>query len=407
MNVLSLKQAPIYRFEQYLSSKKGIVVFYILFFGLLVLSIYARWRGLSLVGQDMKEFLLPWYNTILQHGGFEALRDTSFSNYTPPYLYLLTLATYFPAIPNVIAIKIFSIVFDVLCTVAVYFIARCFLGRRSSWLVALIALLLPTVWVDSAWWGQCDSIFAAFLLLTLLFILKQKPWLAIAMFTIAFTFKFQAIFLAPFILLMFLARKIPWKTLIVVPIVFFIMMLPTFIARQPMLNSLTIYIRQTDSYQLLTKNAPSLFAFFSNNSSPQLGWIGFFLTGVGTLVYLWLGWKQRDQLTRARMVELAMISLMVLPFLLPRMHERYFYAAALFSIPLICARPRLLVVPFVLQLTTLLSYFPYLYAKDLVPLWVLAAINLGVIVALIFYWQTKNRALKTSKLIGFDSKTAG
>lgn len=355
----------------------------------------------------MKEFLLPWYNTILQHGGFAALRDTSFSNYTPPYLYLLALATYFPAIPSVIAIKIFSIIFDGLSLFAVYFLARCFLGRRSSWLVALITCLLPTVWVDSAWWGQCDSIFTAFLLLTLLFILKQRPWLAVAFFTIAFTFKFQAIFMAPFLLLMFLTRKIPWKTLFIVPIVFLVMMLPIFIAGQPILNSLTIYLRQTDSYQLLTKNAPSLFAFVSNNSSPQLGWIGFFMAGVGVVVYAWLGWKQRIELTQERVVELAMISVLVLPFLLPRMHERYFYPAAMFSILLICARPRLLVIPFALQLTTLLSYFPFLYGKEVAPLWLLAFINLGIIVVLIFYWQTQNRSPKTAKLIGFDSKTAG
>ena len=405
--LFSINQKPVNRIHQYLSSRKGIVVSSIIFFVLLVVAVYARWRGLSFVGQDMKEFLLPWYNTLLKQGGFAALRDTSFSNYTPPYLYLLALATYFPDIPSEIAIKSFSLIFDAFCAVAVFFVARRFQGRFSSWMAAIIVLLLPTVWVNSAWWGQCDSIFTAFLLLTVLFILREKPWWAMVMFTIAFTFKFQAIFLAPFILLMLLSRKIPWKTLTVVPVVFFVMMLPAFIAGQPILNSLTIYLKQTDSYQFLTKNAPSLFAFFPKNSMGQLGWIGFFLAGVGTLIYLWLGWKQRNGSTQERMVELAMISLMVLPFLFPRMHERYFYTAALFAIPLVCARPRVLLIPFALQLTTLLSYLPYLYGKEIVPLWLLAAINLVVIVVLIFYWQTQNRAGSTPKLIGFDSKTAG
>jgi Gpi18-like mannosyltransferase len=406
-DLLSHKEKPLNHIEQALCSKKGTAVFYLLFFGLLALNGYARWRGLSLVGQDMKEFLLPWYNIILQHGGFAALRDTSFSNYTPPYLYLLSLATYFPAIPSVIAIKIYSITFDVVCALVIFFIAHCFLGKRSSWLVALIVLLLPTVWVDSAWWGQCDSIFTAFLLLTVLFILKGKPWWVMVMFTIAFAFKFQAIFLAPFILLMFLTRKIPWRSLTIVPAVFLLMMLPIFVAGQPVLNSLTIYLKQTDSYQLLTKNAPSIYAFFSSNSPAKLGWIGFFLAGVGTLIYLWIGWKQRNQMTQERMIELALISFLVLPFLLPRMHERYYYSAALFAIPLVCARPRLLVIPFALQLTTLLSYFPYLYGKEIFPLWILAVINLGIIIALIIYWLTQNRTGKNPKLIGFDSKTAG
>jgi len=399
---LSQDQKPLSRLQRSLSSGKGRIFLFLLFFVLLALAVYARLRGLTFIGQDMKEFLIPWYNILLKQGGFTALRDTSFSNYTPPYLYLLALDTYFPAIPSVIAIKFLSLIFDVVCAVAIFFIARCFRSGLVPWVAAIITLLIPTVWVDSAWWGQCDSIFTAFLLLTVLFTLKHKPWWATVMFTIAFAFKLQAIFLAPFILLMFLSRKLPWKTLTVVPVVFFLMMLPTLLAGQPILNSITIYLKQTDSYQLLTMNAPSIFAFFPDNGMSQWGWIGFLLAGMGLLVYLGLGWKQRKELTRERMVELAMISLLLIPFLLPRMHERYFYAAALFSIPLVCARPRLLIIPFALQFTTLLSYFPYLYGKELTPLWSLAAINLVVLVALIIYWRTQNRAGKSPKLIGFE-----
>jgi Gpi18-like mannosyltransferase len=197
------------------------------------------------------------------------------------------------------------------------------------------------------------------------------------------------------------------KWVLIPPAIYVLTILPAALAGQPFFSLLTIYFRQSNLATLLTLNSPSLFAFFPDNRMAQLAWLGFALAGVGTLVYLWLGWKQRNELTQERLVELAMISLMVLPFLLPRMHERYFYAAALFSIPLVCSLPRLLVIPFALQLTTLISYFPYLYGKNIFPLWLLAAINLAIIVVLIFFWQTQNRIAKTPKLIGFDSKTAG
>jgi len=395
------------RMEDFFSSRKGKNIGIVIIVLSLGLAVYARLRGLQMVTDDLSSYLFGWYDNFAIGKGFATPVGTSFSNVSPPFLYLLFLASRFPSIPKVLAIKFFSILFDGICVLAVYKIARIFQSKITSWTAALAAALAPTVWVNSAWWGQNDSILTAFLLLSLYFLLKEKPFWGMVMFSLALSFKFQAVFFGPFLLLLFLVQKIPWKWVLLPPVIFVLLILPAAFGGQPFLSVLTVYFRQSDLFPVLTWNAPSFFAFFPDIRMAQWEWIGFFLAGTGSLIYLWLGWKQRDQLTREHMIELAMISLMVLPFLLPRMHERYFYAAALFSIPLICARPRLLVIPFVLQLTTLLSYFPYLYVKDLAPLWVLAAINLGVIVALIFYWQTQNRAAKTPKLIGFDSKKAG
>ena len=59
---------------------------------------------------DYNTYLLPWYNYIKAHGGFAALKD-NFSDYNPPYLYLLAFATYLPVDP-LIAVKSISVVFD-------------------------------------------------------------------------------------------------------------------------------------------------------------------------------------------------------------------------------------------------------------------------------------------------------
>jgi Gpi18-like mannosyltransferase len=122
----------------------------IMFFGL-GLAIYARYRGSKMATGDLNNFLFPWYDILLKNGGFAALRDTSFSNYTPPYLYMLALTTYFPSIQKVFAIKSFSLFFDVICAISVFFIARCFQSKINSWIAVITALLLPTVWVNSAW----------------------------------------------------------------------------------------------------------------------------------------------------------------------------------------------------------------------------------------------------------------
>ena len=69
---------------------------------------------------DYTVFLSQWYDFIGTHGGFAALKY-NFSNYNPPYLYLLALTTYLP-IPKLVAIKTLSIVFDGVLGIFTYLI---------------------------------------------------------------------------------------------------------------------------------------------------------------------------------------------------------------------------------------------------------------------------------------------
>ena len=60
------------------------------------------------------------------------------------------------------------------------------------------------------------------------------------------------------------------------------------------------------------------------------------------------------------MVFSATVSLMLAPFLLPKMHDRYFFAADLCSIALAFIIPRLWFVPVGLQISSTLAYVPIL-----------------------------------------------
>src|SRR5438270_12219015 len=69
---------------------------------------------------DYTFFLSRWYDFIQTHGGFAALKY-NFSNYNPPYLYLLALAVYTP-IPKLAAIKTISVIFDGILALFTYLI---------------------------------------------------------------------------------------------------------------------------------------------------------------------------------------------------------------------------------------------------------------------------------------------
>src|SRR5919199_6226381 len=81
---------------------------------------------------DYSRYFSSWYDFIVSHGGFSALKS-DFSNYSPLYLYFLTLATYFP-LPELYAIKLVSISYDFLLAFFVLLIVRLKYENRVVWM---------------------------------------------------------------------------------------------------------------------------------------------------------------------------------------------------------------------------------------------------------------------------------
>ena len=64
----------------------------------------------------------------------------------------------------------------------------------------------------------------------------------------------------------------------------------------------------------------------------------------------------------------------MVPFLLPGMHERYFFLADVTTVLLACYVPRLWFVPLLVQASSLLSYQPYLFGRVVPVLPTIAAL---------------------------------
>jgi Gpi18-like mannosyltransferase len=114
-----------------------------------------RFSLLEFESGDFRNFLEPWYDFIIEQGGFAAL-EYEFSNYTPPYLYLLIIASLlFPGFSKIFAIKLISIIFDFVCAFFVYKIVRVKYPSGMAPVFAFFAIVLtPTVFLNSAFWGQ-------------------------------------------------------------------------------------------------------------------------------------------------------------------------------------------------------------------------------------------------------------
>jgi Gpi18-like mannosyltransferase len=185
--------------------------------------------------------------------------------------------------------------------------------------------------MNSAYWGQSDAIFTCFLLGCIFSLMQGQPLLAMISWGISFSFKAQAAFLGPLILLLIVKKKIPWYYVGIVPLVYGIAMIPAAFAGRPLLELLTIYFGQADTYQMLSMNAPNLFLLFPNIRYEAGLIIGLIITALIILAWIIVYARRIKEFTPAVILVCALAAVAYMPFFLPKMHDRYFYLAEVLS----------------------------------------------------------------------------
>jgi hypothetical protein len=326
---------------------------------LIGLAVLVRLVGLNHVTSDLVVFT-AWYDELWAHGGLAGLREPV-GNYNAPFLYLLLIAGCLPG-STLIKIKVMFIVFDAL---AVYFMYRIVALRYPGWriptLAALVTAFLPTVVVNGSMYGQCDSLWASLALGGLYFLLRDRQWWAVSFFATAFAFKPQAIFIFPVLLLLVLAGRMRWRTLLALPGVYLILDLPAIVAGRGPVELLTVYARQLDEQGGLARSAPSVFQFLPVTvGASVLRALGYLFAAVLVLGICYVLIATRTGLDASRIVTAAACFAIAVPFVLPSMHERYFYLADLLTVAVAFHRPRLWHLPMIVQAASALAYLPFL-----------------------------------------------
>ena len=298
-----------------------------------------------------------WYDFIAANGYFRSWQY-DFAFYNPPYLYLLTAAAYFfPSAPALFAAKGISILGDFLLALFSYRCVRLRYpdARTLPLLAAGAVLLAPTVVLNSARWSQVDALYTAFLLACLHGLLSGRPARAAASFGLAFAFKAQAVFLAPLFYWLRAKKTVSLRSFWPVPAVLLAALVPAWAAGGSPFALLSVFVRQAGTYSELTSKAPNLYQWISND---HYRWwpVGVLLTlalvhGVRRLLE-----SRRFEMTRERVVFLALLSALLTPFFLPKMLDRFFFPADVLAIVLAFYRPRLWYVPVAVGAASLTAY---------------------------------------------------
>lgn len=344
---------------------------------------------------DMKAFNLKWYDYIVSHGIVNAMGD-EFANYTPPYLYLLSLATLTKSfLPKLTAIKLIPITFDAINSILVYRIVKSHFddGIKPA-LASMIFWVLPTVLINGSFWGQADSLYTCFLLLCVLFLLKDRPTAAMIAFAISFSIKAQAVFILPFLAILFFKKRITWQSFLLVPPIYIIMMAPAILAGRSITSLVLAYVTQGNTFAKISMNAPNFYFLLPQSAYRIALMIGIPLAALSLLAWSLFYGMKRWRITPALLVASALVSLILTPFLLPKMHDRYFYPADVFSLVAAFFIPELWFAPIAYQVISLLSYAPFLFGfnpQAIIPFAVLIN-TLAVGFLLWKQWQMTSKA---------------
>lgn len=302
---------------------------------------------------DTFDFLLPWY-TFAKANGLGSL-SKQFTNYTPFYSYLLIFVSQLDAYASPLTlIKLVSLCFEFGSALVAYKIVHSLTKSELRSTVAFATTwLAPTVLFNGALWGQADSIWNFFLLLAIYRVCRGH--LGIIPFAIAFSVKAQAAFLGPFILGVLLKKSRTWLWLFTVPIIYIATTLPVVIAGGSLRQVLNIYIDQANTFHSLSMNAANFWAFVPNIYYPEGVKIGLALAVGAAFILVKEIVKFKNDSGEFYLLA-ACLSLLLMPYLLPKMHERYFYGFELASILLACVNPGYIIVAIISQIDGIFSY---------------------------------------------------
>jgi Gpi18-like mannosyltransferase len=263
---------------------------------------------------DYNTYLEPWINFIKQNGYLSALQY-DFYNYAPSYIYFL-IGIAKTGLNPLFSIKLLSVVFEF---VLAFFLGKIVYLKYKDPLVIWVALavipLVPTIILNGAFWGQCDSIYSTFVVASIYFSLTRKQFLSCLFLGIAFAFKFQAVFILPFFFVMMLRGNIKWYYFLLIPLIYFISVLPTWFYGRSLTDLLLIYFRQSDYFEMLTVFLPNIYAWISNDYFELVKPIGIAFTFVFTLFFgIWLS-NRKYEFTFDNWIELAFLSVIIVPFI--------------------------------------------------------------------------------------------
>lgn len=329
-------------------------------FALLALAIFERAVCWHQRPPDMAIFLEPWFAHIVHYGPIRAFAHP-FSNYEPAYLYLLAIGSLAHELfAPITIIKIISVVGTLFLTFAMADLLKAAgVDRRG----ALLVLVLPSVAINDGLLGQCDALWAGSCVLALAAMIRGSTLRAMVWCGLAIAFKAQAAFMAPVIIGAMIGRKPPLRHWAVPAAVFLATLVPPILLGWPAMKLLTVYADQANLDQLAGRLAnPWMFGtMFGEQAARE--WFAAGYLAAGAMAATICALAARNARDPRMLILLGALAGTALPFLLPKMLERYYFLGDVMTLALALAMPNRASAFAVraIQIASILTLFTYIY----------------------------------------------
>ena len=310
---------------------------------------------------DMSIFLEPWFAHIVRYGPIGAFAHP-FSNYEPAYLYLLSMSSLAHGLLSPMdIIKLLSVAGSLFLTFAIADLLKTLEGPPK---LALFTLVLPTVIINAALLGQCDALWGGCCVLALAAMMRGQIVRSLVWCGIAVAFKSQAAFIAPVIIGAMIGRRAPWWQWGIPGAVFFASLVPAWLLGWPLWKLVTVYPDQAALVKFAGRLANpwvagTIFADHQVRSFFFVGYIAAAVTAIGIAVL-----AARSFRDRRTMLLLALLSATAVPFLLPKMLERYYFLGDILALAtaLSFATKPAIKVAIAVQFASAISLLTYIYS---------------------------------------------
>ncbi len=223
-----------------------------------------------------------WSARAASEGPWGFYSDSYFCDYPPGYIYVLTfigilrqICTFFPVFFDTFLLKLPAILCDIfLCGLLYRKTHEITKDTRLPLVLTLLYSFNPAIWVNSSVWGQVDSVFTLFFILSLMFLADKSFLKSAVLLSIATIIKPQALMFAPiYLLTIWENRKIDkFPKLLFLSIigfigVFILLVIPFVINKSPFFI-FNLYKETLASYPYASVNAFNLATFLGGNWIP-------------------------------------------------------------------------------------------------------------------------------------------
>ncbi len=345
----------------------------------------------------MKEIQTAHANGQLYIGITPGVTDASTFDYNCMYQYLMCFISLFHGLmSDMYLVKTASVVFDYVAAITVFRIIH-YMSKdvKKAMLAMSVTLMLPTVILNGAAWAQNDIIYTTFILLSFYWILRKRDLRAFIYFAIAYTFKQQAIFFLPFIIILWFKNRVKIRYILTVPVIYFLSLVPAWAAGRNLSELLGRYGTQAQMFSRLSSNYPNIYTVITSelgsNISKELIPCGMMITVLIFGAFVYYLYDKKFKFDGLMLLTLAAFTIELLVVCLPCMHERYAFIAEIFLFMYALYGVKRLAVAVGFEVLSMITYSRFLFGSTVKLLYPLAAINLCLILYLAYdlYKQIK------------------